>query len=364
MKDPAHLTKLEDLLKSAQCPEDVFGPDKDDVPVRYRLLAKESHPDVNRDHRDRAEAVFKELGKWLAIAEDHISVGTYGMRKKKPKLTVAWKGGTVGLFSVLRKTPEFSYYDGELDDGTPVTVKVATTATRALIEREAKTLELLDKKYPADPKVWQPFPRVLGMFKMDIGKGVHVPALITSKPQAPVRPFTDVRDKYPDGVHVKDSAWMVNRLASLAVRCNEVGIVHGNLSPVTVSISPEHHTIFVQDWHTAVAEKGKGSGKGTGDKWDCFTPPEILKKEDLGPCTDLFSVGALGSWLLSNVVVCKYSALSPGKYVPSALRGLLVTCLLKSSKTRPYENASQFHSEWKQELETLYGKPTFRPFQL
>ena len=363
MSNNSHLLKLQETFAKAMCPEDVFGGSADMVASSYKDMAKLCHPDRNREHPDKASEVFQSLGEWLAKAEARINDGTYGLRKKIAKMTVAWKGGTLGLFSLIRRTQDFSYYDGEDGNGVPVTVKVSTPKTRNLVEKEFKILSDLDKAYPYDHKVWQPFPRPLGVFKMDIGKGIHVPALITTKPQAAVKSMEDIRKTYSQGIDPRDAAWIINRLSSLVERCNNVGVAHCGLLPTTIDISAEHHTIFVQDWHTVTKDSGLGDGHTTGDMWECFIPPEVKKKEALGPCTDLFSIGAIGGWLTSDFVPYRVGPPPiPGTHVPRQLRGLLKTCCFPSSKTRPYDNAAQFHEEWKAALLDLYGPPVFRPF--
>ncbi len=197
--------------------------------------------------------------------------------------------------------------------------------------------------------------------KMDIL--VHIPALLNSfelrdgkvKKRVNVLAYTEecytlaqVHEAYPDGIDLRDAAWMFNRLLGALVAAHRSNIVHGAVLPEHVLIFPKDHNAILLDWSYAVKPgipiKAISPGRRT------FYPPEIFLKKPATFSVDLY----MAAFCLFFLVGGDKAA------IPTPIRGLLRSCWLGVAH-RP-GNAWELFEEFGKLLKALYGPKKFRHF--
>src|SRR5262249_15608964 len=86
-----------------------------------------------------------------------------------------------------------------------------------------------------------------------------------------------------DGVHI---AWIFNRLLTVLGFCHRQKIIHGAVLPCHVLIDAPSHGLRLVGWGQSVAP-GRPIVAVPARYWDWY-PPEVHKKQPVGPATDLF----------------------------------------------------------------------------
>jgi hypothetical protein len=220
---------LADLTKITH-PEDLFEGDLDKAKAKYRELAKQWHPDVNKD--PSAPLAFQHINTLYDQAVEKIEKGT-------------WRGKSVLKFlSEHGQTYEIKYlvsHPFELGQ-----MYVGDTHVTYIIEKQYKDLvEYSQNAYKffkfGDDKMKNEITRYLPIGVQGLtGVDGRILQKMTKTPDLLL--LRDVLNHFGGKIDPKHAAWIGSSLHNLAAYMNYTGLVHHDISPDTYFISPEHHS--------------------------------------------------------------------------------------------------------------------------
>ncbi|GAB4211522.1 MAG: hypothetical protein OHK0022_46100 [Roseiflexaceae bacterium] len=350
------LTELLDLLRYATGPEEVFGalPDRSAGALkrRYRELATIAHPDHNPRAPDAAAEAFKTLQHWYDAAQRKLSAGVYG---------------AAPLITIVSKQHRYVGYEpplaGDLCDlypadagGRRVLLKVVRSPrNNDLIQAEARALRLINKEL-AGQQVRAHFPTLVEQVLITDTAGVdhHTNVLCAEEQYVTLE---QVLRAYPAGLDLRDAAWMFNRILAALGVAHGLGLVHGAVLPSHVLIRPSDHNGMLIDWCYSVPA-GQPllavSPPYAGDY-----PPEVTARQPATFATDLYMAALCLVRLLGGDPAGQQ--LPPS--VPRPVQTLLRACLLPAPQRR-FGDAWELYDQFQEILKQLYGKRSFRHFQM
>lgn len=354
-------------LKSAVCPEEVFGllagqtPEKlAALKVVQRGLTRACHPDLAAPaEKTLATQLFQWLGVWEGIARLKIENGTYGdflpYRAPAPLYTpveLAVRGRALKLTGLIAEGSfagvHSADYEGADDSQRAVFVKIARSAgDNDLLEREYRVLKGFQQPDPdldAEDffEAQRPYvPCPLTSFSLLDETGAKHRANVLSVPRG--RGWTAQalrRDKYPRGIDPKHVWWIFRRLLLTLWMAHQKGYVHGGVTPDHVLVFPEAHGLVLLDW-TCAAKIEEEHVPALNPAFKAFYPPEVFRKEAALPSTDLFMAASTAIDMLGG---------GPGNCwippsVPDALGEALLSCLDPVASRRP-QDAEVFHNQF------------------
>lgn len=166
------------------------------------------------------------------------------------------------------------------------------------------------------------------------------------------------------GVDARTLVWMWKRLVGLLTWVHHFGYVHGAILPPHVMYFPDgtvnderKHAVRLVDWCYAVKTHSRVSA-WVPDFKD-FYAPEIIKKQPVGPWTDLYMGAKTMLYLCGgDVKKNRWPSRIPGQIVVS-----LNTCLRQDPSLRP-QKASDYFTDLKTTVTQTYGAPRFHEFKL
>lgn len=318
-----------DQVNSALVPEELFGDEPSGLSDAFRDLAKVLHPDAGGS----AEA-FKKLSAFRDMAEQKIKDGTYGNRRQPVVLTT--KVGYFNLGTLITHGDLCEVFNGTNDKGQPVCIKITRSpANNDLVSNEAAKIKYL----PESPHV----PKLLDSFILTdkkINKQVNVLQSLGE-----FYSLRQVREAYPNGLHLGDAAWMFNRLLSALAVAHKQEVVHGAVTLDHFMIRPSDHNGVLIDWSYSVVN-GQPLKAICANSFAVY-PPEIWNKSPTTFGTDLYMAALLFRSLVANPL-------------PRKILGLMEACVL-GSKHRTTDVFELFH-DFNSALRDTFGKPKFRPF--
>jgi serine/threonine protein kinase len=366
-----HVQRLLDIygcLTQALCPEDVFGAlvpsDEDTLDGVFRQLARECHPDrfaADPNDRELAQETFKRLNELRERARAKIGRGSYGVRDAPSDPEPA--DGSMELQTVKHKyrlrLPAFVegdlclLYRGTCLDGdgpdARVVVKIAReVADNELVRNEASVLARLSA---APSRHRKHLPVLLDQLRAEDRRGVVLREVLALD-------LTTVRERLPNGVPAEHAVWILSRLLSVLGFAHSLGIVHGNVEPAHVLVSPPDHNVFLIDWSYAAVEPAK-----TGERFrtvnEVYSAPEVAERGEPTPAADLYSAGRTMVYLLGGNPV---SGWLPDT-VPARLTRLISFLTLPSVRGRA-QDAWEMHRELEAARTDLFGPKQFREFRV
>lgn len=343
-------------ILEAPSPYALFGEvTVEDLGRAYRRMAKKVHPDACDDPRAgeafrRLSQLFRDARHQLELerygeAAEIVRVGTY--RFEKPAL---YRGHVT------------DYYAGASDVGDDVVMKlVRHPADNRVLRRERDILiKLLQEDRIKKNATFFPSYREALSLRMDgtTREGLVFDRLYADPPGHPPENLTlyslrNVRERYPEGIHPKDMAWMLRRVLfalGLAHRC---GRVHGAMLPEHILIEPEHHGVVLIDWKHSVpiGTPIKDIPRGTRDDY----PPEVLEKKPATAATDIYMA-------IRAVRASVWGARFGPRY-PDVLDNFVRGCTQDSPALRP-QDAHALGREFDELIERLWGPRRFHPFTM
>lgn len=326
------LDDVEKLLNTATSPDDVFG--TDDPEKKYFELRVQIHPD--KFLSDRHKALADKLTKRLA---------TFWDSKHKPAATITSPERT---YEVIKSLAAGEFSDVHICK-SDILVKIAKGRKyNNKFQNEIDLLKKLNKRASGNSfEVY--FPKILETFSVkEPGRAVRNATAFKNRPH--VYTLEQVREKYKSGVHIKDMAWMVNRLFSALGFAHQVGIVHGAVLPNHVLIDTKDHSALIVGWTQAVSMPGRI--KSISSKYESWYPEEVIQKRDCGPQTDIYMAARCAMYLLGIE--------EPSK-LPPKFRGFFKACLMPQKAMRP-DDAWEVHDDFGEILASLFGPRKFRKF--
>lgn len=173
--------------------------------------------------------------------------------------------------------------------------------------------------------------------------------------------LTEVKDAYPDGVDVKDMAWMYRRILTPLGYAHQTGYMHAAVLPQHVLIHPEKHGLILIDWTHSIAldyEPDDVQRVFQVPGFEKWYPPE-WDTEDAGTELDLYMATNLMLWLIGGD---PESATLPDG-IEREYRVFFNKHLERDHKNRP-SDAWRSMKYFDDLLVRLYGRRRFHPFAM
>lgn len=357
------LKQAHQKLKSATAPEDIFGPlaevQNGNLHKQYRALALITHADKYTKAADKkvAEEAFKLLGEWHEKAEKKLADGTYGDRTAMTEeVTVKTKKHTYVVSTRIESGELCEVYGAKDEKGNDVVLKVTRNpANNDLVTNEAERLRWLREEAPTRKlNVMAHLPTLLDSFELKQGAASkrvnvfpHLDGYYT---------LEEVMENYPEGLDIRDAAWMFNRLLGALVCIQQAGIVHGAVIPSHIMVCPDkpdvHNGVLI-DWSYAVKTGETISAVST--KYKAFYPPEVFEKKPATTGIDTYMAAMCLLYLLGgNVSARSFKAGS----APAPVQGILRACWL--GPRHRTSDAFEVHKDFGEAL----GTRKFRQFDM
>jgi serine/threonine protein kinase len=339
------------VLKRATCPEDVFGNSSDTARETYELLASACD-----------EVTKKELDRWWKLAELKIRRLVWGNRSDVPEVVIKAPKGDYKISARLEPGDFCDIYLGRQGRKRVVLKVPRHPRNNDLCLNESNIMRWFrEESEEKDKPAMRYVTRMTDTFEMRQG-GVVKRANAFEYHEGYFS-LAEVCQQYPEGLDVRDAAWMWNRLLSALLVTHQAGLVHGAVLPAHFLICPagtDHpncHDGVLIDWSYAVKANGSAIVKAISPKYRDFYPPELLTKKPADLRMDIY--------MAARCMIALLGGTMPGdlpKTVPREVVGLLKTCLL-SQRHRP-ESTYELYKEFGVVLTQLYGKRKYRPFNM
>lgn len=309
----AELREVLQNLQAASLPEDVFGAVDVVLPTETLLAELQKKYDpiraitdpqayTNPADSEAAEDANRLLEEFFEEAQRRIKDGLFGMKgygQKRP--SIASKSFRVGRNSYyigqkLNADAHSTTYQGYLERSGrsfgEVLLKIANDPKQnSRLENEARILHLL---HQTSAPQWKHIPFVLGQFQAGERMGLIFRMMsgftMTEILQHP---------RHRRGVDQKHMVWMLDRALSALGFVHRQGVVHGNLTPESLIVHPEHHNVYISDWSASVYRPAVSGERIEAEHGD-FTSPSVRDGGRVGPWSDIYSLGKVLIWLVGG----------------------------------------------------------------
>ena len=356
------MNRCEDYLATiidARRPADIFGDLEGTTGEKerklyktYRRLAKATHGDRISD--PRGNEAFVRLKEMYDLALEAVRRGSYDLAREPVVIRTR-----IGAYEI-EPGPRFGgkacdYYGGTLlRDGETEKVDVLVKMARfpgdnTSVAAEEKNLrDLFGSGGAIDEQAF--FPEIVERFAIRSGSKRRA-AIAFVAPEGRWFSLYDVRREYGGGVDPKDIAWMYRRVLYALGVAHMEGLVHGAVFPEHILIEPDQHGVMLIDWKYAVPIGSKISRipKGSRDRY----PPEVIRKEAVGPATDIAMVARVMLRLNPRPVT------KGGKILNTFFGG----CTQGAPVLRP-NDAGALLEEFDELIGRLWGDRRFHPFAM
>ena len=243
--------------------------------------------------------------------------------------------------------------DSGAEDTTRILLKVTNSALDTdLLDNEIKTLDFLSKD---EGEILKYLPKSYNL--------PHLDGIFIGIQQAHILEYcegyvslAEVIKAYPKGIDFRDAAWMLRRILEGITYVHDKGVVHGALLPPHILIHPTEHSAKIIDWSYAVQ---RGKIRALCSDYVKWYPPEVIRSVDATKTIDLYMIAKMAMALLGGDPLSNTMPIE----VPSHLQELLLSCVKEDINRRPKEAVGVYKS-LSQVLETLVGKPKYRPFSM
>lgn len=165
--------------------------------------------------------------------------------------------------------------------------------------------------------------------------------------------MAEVKRSFPDGLDFRDVVWQWKRCLAALWYVHKEGLVCGGMTPNNLFVHPVEHGAKIMEWSYAALTRGRI--RAADMSYADFLAPEILRKLEAHPATDLYMLAKSVLWMLGGDV--KTDAL-PDR-VPGPLADFLQGCLVKDRTARP-NDAGKVHEDLDALLLKVVGKPSYR----
>jgi len=272
-------------LENCKYPEDVFGvphsskPEKE-IQHTYRTLVKAYpiQPGIQTKEEVKiCNDILLLLNKFYEEAKQKLELGTYGDKTSTAEEEVFILKTRKNEYSVSQHILQDDYSDFYLAEcnGKKVCIKIITEANdNDLIENEYKIMKKL--KYNSLQNIEE-------KFRSDD----HRLGLVFSYVEGIT--FEELHSRYSKGVPAIHIAWIMDRLFSVIGYIHSKGIVHGNLHPSNIIVTPSDHNVIITDFTFSIKDYHKKMKKYK--VVNEFSAPEIEKKFKVHPASDMYSLG-------------------------------------------------------------------------
>ena len=110
----------------------------------------------------------------------------------------------------------------------------------------------------------------------------------------------EVKRAYPEGLDYRDVVWQWKRCLAALWFIHREGVVNGGLTPNNILVHPVDHGAKLVEWSFATEDRRRIRA---GDaSYAAFWAPEIGRKSEARPATDLYMLSKTVLWLLGGNV--------------------------------------------------------------
>lgn len=367
------LQEVEKLVKEAVYFKDVFGEDPSRMRSRFLSLMMQCHPDRNTGNEQMAADIMGEVTQWYGVAEaavkqKKLNIGRDYLPGKEP-VVLDGKYRQVELLAVgdvadvhLGHTPRFH--------DRSILIKAARyPKDNDMLVAEQRSLKLVRTKMETRSSEWlatvpQIFDSILigGSLQRRVNIVEYFPGFLTVKE-------IKERGTVIDG---RTLTWMWKRILVLLDWVYRSGVIHGAILPPHVMFFPDNmypgdggayvlrrrderqHAIRLIDWCYSIEHDARTKLKSWVPEYEGLYAPEIIKKEPLGPTTDMYMAAKTLLWMVDYK-----NPKSP--LIPKSIMDSLLVCARSDPSQRP-KNASEHFEAFLKIQEQVYGKPQWHDF--
>lgn len=258
--------------------------------------------------------------------------------------------GKYHAHSIVGRGEMSALYAAETASGKPVIIKIALqVGDNDLLQNEARMLKLLlegGTTYNKHlPEYFDQFRTARGNIGLVLGQvnGFDLKA---------------VREKYPDGIPQEHIIWIFRRTLAIAGHAHSLGIVHGNIEPSHILVSPSDHNVFLIDWGYSVYRPTETS-QGFRAINEQFSPPEVGERKSPIPSSDLYSIGKCMVYLLGGNI---QTDTMPGTVDERIQR--FIKFFTRPSALQRAQDAWQMYAKLDDLREEVFGPHQFKEFRM
>lgn len=325
---------VEQILSLSKC-GDLFPNNIDAAKTKYKQLAKEWHPDSNKN--PKAVDVFQKITELYNKALELLEQGTW----EKTNYVLISKD--TGKKIALNYDTVFDFELGTCYVTKTKIVYILGNDKKKYFDNaiaRIKNLKYADKKMEETLK--RCMPKIYQTFQTNSGEYV----IVLDKTED-VYPLKSVFEYFGNKIPDRHVAWIMSRLYNISCFLKYNGIVHNGININNCFVSPKYHSILLLGgwWYTT-----KEKEKMIGTTKDIFSIMSVVTKGDKKSSylTDLESVKLLGRQLLGETN-CRKLALDT--YIPKAF----INFLISGSS----DNAFKEYAKWDKALIGSYGERKF-----
>ncbi len=361
------MTELQNVYKiiseAVYC-EDVFGAAsngnlEEHLKRVFRQLSKVVHPDLytNPDEKEMASDAFRQLNDLYERTKKKAENGTYGQRvesEQESGFIIKTRNREYKVKTALAQGDLSVVYGGNCLDENGQESKIAVKlienpADNDFMRNEIKVLKLFQSSPSAQSKH---LPVLLDQFKTS---GDQLGIVLR---QIDGYDFYSILEKYSQGIPQIHAVWILERLLSVVGYVHSKGVVHCNIEPSHIMVSPNDHNVFLIDWSYA-AVNPSNTGDGFKIKNEDFSPPEIKDRKPPIPASDMYSIGKCMIYILGGDIKNN----SMPESVDRRLQHFIQFFVRDSSRQRA-QDAWEMYDQLKQLRSEIFGQKRFLEFNM
>ena len=338
-RDPMNFTGAQILAIAENAPEKLFSGDLETAKSEYHALSRRWHPDHNGELP--ATAVFQRITELYRKAQELIK-------------TKHWRGagvlelplaGSGAAASVSRRISYFKRVDFELGEMYLGATEIAFAVERQYADLFENAKRQIAGLRFANDAMRKEVARCLPVKPEYFTTAEHL-IMVLPKPADAIL-LEDLLEYLGGAIDAPHVAWIANRLHNLACYFEYAGIVHHDISPHTVFVSPEFHSgMLLGGWWYA---RFKGEKiNALPNRTVNFAPPDVIRKKLADGRVDLELIRQTGRELLGNGAALR---MKPNDKIHPAMARWFNGATSGSAVTD--------YQLWKNVLEIDFGAPRF-----
>ena len=300
----------------------LFSNNLDEAKVAYRELAKQLHPDVNKEAD--ANTAFAHVTHLYESAIADIGSGTYVIE------------GQIALHGIDGKVRTIRYIKhhlcefGELFYGRSVITYIYRPEYKNLWERSIKNIQ--GKRFPSkkiEDDIGRYLPKIREHFVCQDGSAVLV--LEKTEDVILLKDLPEVEAKNLDPRHV---AWIISSLYNILCYLQWANLTHNALSTDNLWISPKFHAVCLYGgWHYVTPSNE--SLKFIPPRTFKYGARDVINSKTASNRMDLFLVKTLGRELLGDI---SGMSLATNAKLPKPLVSYLSNFFIDDDAVKAYKN--------------------------
>lgn len=348
------------LLTSGPEAEDVFGKclDEDELNKSFRKLTAIIHPDkwaARKDFSEKAGQHFPLLLEFKSIADKKFSNKTYGVKGAADFAELSTKKNTYKIIKSISEGDLTNVFLATNKDNLQVILKISKSsdnfdllaAEKSILSYVYEKLEV--KREKALKHISAPVLESFEFTNNSENKRVNVLSYFDN-----CHTVEQIIEKHPNGIDVRDAAWMINRMLVSLIALKEAGVVHGAVVPNNCLLDLDNHNGFLIDYCFSVKENEKM--KAVSSKYRHFYPEEVFQKQTVNSGLDLFMLGKTFLYLIGG------ASMNVPKTTTKSILNLFSACFL--GKSHRYSDPLEFYKDFREAQTKAFGPSTFRQFKL